>query len=165
MSPYSLTFRAAAAAALLIALGAPVARAAGAPGAACTARYPVTLTPGPSMTLSSGVNHSPREGTVTCADGRRGTVRFDGRYGTTEKITCTSGGDGWGILELHWAGERQPVRETLTYTFGGLAKGLITGAYEGETVRGHITVVPTRGDCLTSPMSQIRVELTVTPKR
>lgn len=62
-------------------------------------------------------------------------------------------------------GERRPVRDTLTYEFGKLAKGSVTGTFDSDLMTGTLTALPVRGDCLTTPVTQGRVRVVGTMKK
>ena len=126
-------------------------------GIPCTADYEVSLSPGFGSEPVSGAFHSDGEsGTIDC-QGRTGTFGGDGRYGTEEPVTCTSGGDGWGVNSFTLDGET--IKNTFTMDFGGISSGLVTGRFQGERMSGTFTFTPTEGDCLKNPATKGRVRI------
>ena len=119
----------------------------------CTVEVSIVASPGLSEQPSSGAFHSDGEtGTIKCADGRTGTFGTDGRYGTKNPSTCTSGGEGWGVQTFTIKGVT--VRDTFTFTNAGVSQGKLSGKSEGERLSGSFTVTPTDGDCFTKPMTK-----------
>jgi hypothetical protein len=126
-------------------------------GTRCTADYVVNLSPGLGSEPTSGVFHSDGEsGTIDC-QGRRGTFGGDGRYGTKGPVTCTSGGEGWGVLSFTMDGKT--IKNTFTMEFGGISGGLASGTFEGERLSGTFTFTPVEGDCVTKPAVSGRVQI------
>lgn len=126
-------------------------------GTSCTADYLVALAPGLGSEPASGTFHSGGEtGTIDC-QGRRGTLGGDGRYGTSGPVSCTSGGEGWGVLSFTLADGT--VKDTFTMDFGGLSGGFVSGRFEGERLSGTFTFTPTEGDCLHNPVTRGRVHI------
>ena len=121
----------------------------------CTADYVVALSPGLGAEPSSGVFHSDGEsGTIDC-QGRRGTFGGDGRYGTKGPMTCTSGGEGWGVHSFTIDGET--IKNSFTMEIGKIPDGL--GRFEGDRLSGTFTVTPVEGDCVTKPASRVRARI------
>lgn len=122
-------------------------------GTRCTAEFTITATPGISETPSSGPYHSKGEdGKMNCADGRTGTYGTDGRYGTKDPVTCSSGGEGWGVGSYTIAGVN--TKDTYTVTFAGLSSGKLQGKFSGERFSGNFVYTPIEGDCVTKPMTK-----------
>src|SRR5688500_3066873 len=84
--------------AFMVSAGAASPTAAQQQGTRCVAELSMVLSPGLSEKAGTGAFPSGGEtGTITGADGRKGTSGTDGRYGTTTPSTCSSGGEGWGV--------------------------------------------------------------------
>jgi len=137
--------------------GATMPAAGAAEGARCTGELVATLTPGIGSEPASGVFHSEGEGgTLTCG-GRSGTIGEDGRYGTERPVTCSSGGQGWGVHTIVVDGTT--IRNTFTFEFGGISGGLVSGKFAGERYSGTFTFTPSDGDCVSSPVTKGHVKL------
>jgi hypothetical protein len=126
-------------------------------GTRCAAEYVVNLSPGLGSEPVSGVFHSDGESGTTDCQGRRGTFGGDGRYGTKEPITCTSGGEGWGVHSFTIDGKT--IKNTFTMEFGGISGGLSSGRFEGDRLSGTFTFAPVEGDCVTKPATSVRVHI------
>lgn len=142
----------------------------GAESTPCTAEFDLTLSPGLSNTPSSGTFTSGGEtGTVECrgtVNGRQatgpGTWGAEGRYGTVDPDSCTSGGEGEVIqsFTVPTADGNEHVVNEGTLTYGALeGGGLISGTFEGPRFSGTFDVTPTEGDCVTAPITRIHVSL------
>jgi hypothetical protein len=139
--------------AFMVSAGAASPTAAQQQGTRCVAEFSMVLSPGLSEKASAGAFHSGGEtGTITCADGRKGTYGTDGRYGTKNPSTCSSGGEGWGVSSFTI--KNANVKNTYTITFAGVSQGTVQGTIQGETFSGSFTFTPTEGDCFTKPMSK-----------
>lgn len=46
------------------------------------------------------------------------------------------------------------VKNTATFTFGGLSGGFLNGTIEGERLSGTFRFTPTEGDCFTTPVTK-----------
>ncbi len=159
------TFAAAAASALLFAVP-PLATlpAGAAPGTHCTAEVVLTLAPGLSEQPGPGTFHSDGEnGTISCDDGTTGTFGGDGRYGEQKPVTCSSGGDAWGVQSI--TVNEKTIKNTVTIDFGGISSGFLSGTFDGERYSGTFTYTPTEGDCFTQPNTKgtVRLDGTLTP--
>lgn len=162
-----------AAATLALALGAvpsaaePVGPAA---GPACRGEAAGSFKPGMSVHANRGTVFA-RGGKVDCAGakvlGRRvtgpGTYDAAARYGADGDVSCVSGGTGWMVQTFTFPTADGPlvVQSAATYTFGALSEdGLLTGRYRGDHVDGTFSMVPTKGDCVTSPVTAGRISFT-----
>ncbi|MGQ0466076.1 MAG: hypothetical protein ACT4QG_12215 [Sporichthyaceae bacterium] len=79
-----------------------------------------------------------------------------GRIGTTDPDSCTSGGEGWGVLTIVFPTDRGKftVRNPISFTYGALTKkGLLKGEFEGDFFDGVFNVFPKKGDCVTAPLT------------
>jgi opacity protein-like surface antigen len=129
----------------------------------CTAEFVVTLDPGVGPEPSSGTFHSPDDsGTIDCGGAGSGSFRADGRYGTEDADSCSSGGEGWGIHSFTLGGN--DMKSTFTFDFGGISGGLVNGTFDGETLSGTFTFRPTKGDCVTGPATEGVVNIDGTMK-
>jgi hypothetical protein len=126
-------------------------------GTRCAAEYVVKLSPGLGTEPTSGVFHSDGEsGTIDCR-GRRGTFGGDGRYGTKDPMTCTSGGEGWGVHSFTIDGNT--IKNTFTMEIGKISDSPTGGRFEGDRLSGTFTVTPVEGDCVTKPATSVRVQI------
>lgn len=122
----------------------------------CRWEIDIALAPGLSVEPSSGVFHSGGEtGPITCGD-RTGKIGNDGRYGTAGPVTCTSGGEGWGVLSYTFPDGN--TKDTFTVKFGALSQGQMSATFEGEHLSGRVTFTPTEGDCVTAPVTRGRLD-------
>ncbi len=127
-------------------------------GTHCTAEFVIGLDPGFGSEPTSGVFHSGGEtGTITCDGGGKGTAGVDGRYGTKDPDSCSTGGEGWGVQSFTIGSDN--IKNTITIEFGGLSGGLVNGKFEGERFSGTFTFTPTKGDCVTGPVTEGTVKL------
>lgn len=149
----------------LLPLAAAPAPAAG--PAECTFDYNPDMRPGLTMNPGSGkVTSRGETGTVECegaVNGHEatgpGTFGFEGTFGTKEKVSCTSGGSGEGyvIFTVPTAAGPQKVKDNITYAFGPAAGDPpLVGGWRGTRTTGRFVVVPTKGDCIISPVEQLR---------
>jgi len=119
----------------------------------CTVEVTLVATPGLSQQAGSGTYHTGGEtGKMSCADGRNGTYGNDGRYGTKNAATCSSGGEGWGVASYTLGGAT--VKDTYTIVFPGMSQGTLQGTFDGEHYSGSWKFTPTGGDCVTKPMTK-----------
>lgn len=135
----------------------------------CTNVHEVTLSPGFSIQGSSGsVNvatvrtmecHGPINGRTPTGVGSYGEE--PGRYGTEDPDTCQEGGEGDGVFfsTIPTTDGDLQLRAPYTFTIGDLTTnpGFVSGEFSGEGVRGTFKVTPLEGDCVTSPITRVRV--------
>jgi len=128
-------------------------------GTHCTAEFIVTLDPGLGTEPSSGTFNTPggEAGTVNCDGGGKGTAGADGRYGTKDGDSCSAGGEGWTVHSFTIDGKS--VKNIATYEFGGLSGGVVRGRFDGDRYSGTLTFTPTKGDCVTGPITEGNVKL------
>lgn len=134
----------------------------------CSFKFDADVNPGLSDAPSSGTVTSKGEtGTVTCqgkVNGKSvtgpGTFGTDGKYGTTDPDTCTSGGEGNGTMDLTVPTDDGPQHVTAPYnfTYGALQNGVLAVTFKGETWSGTAEVRPTKGDCVSVPLSKMTAE-------
>jgi hypothetical protein len=126
-------------------------------GSHCTFQHVPDLKPGVSYQPTSGTFVDPGGGTVEC----KGAVNGSGSYtdsGTYTDATCQSGGTAEGDPSFT-IGEKT-FTDHIKIVFGKQpstnGKGLVHATFEGEKVKGTIELTPTRGDCITSPVTQVK---------
>jgi hypothetical protein len=153
---------------LIAGLGVVAAPARGAEPTRCLAEFDVTISPGLSSSPSSGTYTTEGEtGTITCEGpingyrptgaGRRGE---HGTYGLTDPDTCASGGEGTQVLSLTipTTGGDQHVTDEGIFTYGPLeGGGAYGGSFRGKRMRSTFQVTPVEGDCVTTPVTRVRV--------
>lgn len=124
----------------------------------CTATFDITLSPGIGSDPSSGVFHSDGEsGTMSCDGGGEGTAGVDGRYGTKDGDSCSTGGEG--VVVQSFTLDQDNIKNSATFEFGGLKGGLVNGTFDGDRFSGTFTFTPTKGDCVSGPITEGTVEL------
>jgi hypothetical protein len=136
----------------------------------CSFVKEVVLSPGFSMAPTSGVfTTNGEQGTIECdgpVDGKPpvgvGSIGTEGRYGTEGPDTCTSGTEGEGVDSVTIPTADGPVKLLGEYTFTGgdppkKGHGLISGRFEGKRFSGTFEATPLKGDCVTSPITVLRV--------
>ncbi len=132
----------------------------------CKFEFEMILSPGLSITPSSGTHRSGGPGTLECeglVNGKQptgvGTLGEEGRYGTKDPDSCTSGGeaDGVDILRVPTANGFETVVSEFTGTYGDVSTkgGVISGKFEGSRFSGTVNFVPTQGDCITAPVTKV----------
>lgn len=134
----------------------------------CVSVHDAALSPGLSIEGSSGSAHVSG-GTMDCdgpVNGRTptgvGTYSEESRYGTADADTCQDGGEGGGVFEasVPTADGDQPLNAAFTFTYGDLTTnpGFVTGEFTGEGVSGTFKITPLEGDCVTRPITRVRVD-------
>jgi hypothetical protein len=134
------------------------------------------LDPGLSLAPTSGTFTSGGEtGAITCSgavDGRRvtgpGTFGADGNYGTADGDSCLSGGEGSAVqsFTLTTGEGPMPVRNAITFTYqpvpgmpgAATAPAVASGRFEGRRFSGTFDVILLKGDCVTSPVTRVRLD-------
>ena len=126
-------------------------------GTHCTFQHVPDLKPGISYNSTSGTFIDPGGGTAEC----KGAVNGSGPYtdsGTYANATCQSGGTAEGDPSFTINGET--FTDHIKITFGKQpsmnGQGLVHATFEGEKVKGTIELTPTKGDCISSPVTQVR---------
>jgi hypothetical protein len=142
---------------VLVAVPLP-AQAAGVTYATCVFSGTASFSPGFSVAASSGT-YGGKSATVTCAgtfDGKlatgSGTFDFEGKY---TDGTCL-GHRGAGTYSMTIPTTTGPI--TLSGTFAEnrtAASGFPVGSHPGAVFNGHYDVVPTRGDCVITPITEV----------
>jgi hypothetical protein len=134
-------------------------------GTKCKHELEFTLSPGFSMTPSTGTRHG--EGTITCdrpVNGKQptgaGTVTDEGRYGTKDPDGCISGSEGDGIDTFEIPTADGMVKIESYFTYNGIrpsTKGAVLSAeFEGTRYTGNIELTPAEGDCVTAPVTKLK---------
>ena len=123
----------------------------------CTFQHVPDLKPGVSYNSTSGAFIDPGGGTVDC----QGPVSGAGTYtdsGTYSNATCQNGGTAEGDPSFTINGKT--FTDHVKIVFGKQpsmnGKGVVHATFEGEKVKGTIELTPTKGDCIFSPVTQIR---------
>jgi hypothetical protein len=126
-------------------------------GTRCTFQHVPDLKPGVSSNSTSGTFIDPGGGTAEC----KGAVNGSGTYtdsGTYANATCQSGGTAEGDPSFTING--QTFTDHVKIVFGKEPprhfKGFVYATFEGEKTKGWIELTPTKGDCASSPVTQIR---------
>jgi hypothetical protein len=126
-------------------------------GTHCTFQHVPNLNPGVSYNSTSGTFIDPGGGTAEC----KGAVNGSGDYtdsGTYSNATCQSGGTAEGDPTFTIGG--QTFTDHVRIVFGKepphFPKGLVRATFEGEKVKGTIDLMPTKGDCISAPVTQIK---------
>jgi hypothetical protein len=138
-------------------------------GTHCLAEFDLTLSPGFSMTPSTGTFTSNGEtGTITCdgpvngkpvtGTGTRGEV---GRYGLDGPNSCSKPdgtGDETFSLTVPTASGPQHVSDFATLTYGAFqGGGVLGGTLKSNRMYGTFNVTPMVGDCVTAPITKMHV--------
>jgi len=150
----------------------PTVRAVAAPlddegqGTECFIDKDDTLSPGLSLTPTSGTFATPAPGVIEChgkINGHDptgdGQVTEEGRYGTKDPDSCQSGGEGDGRLFITIptsAGTEKFVAVyTMTYGEPSTRGGVVAGRFQGDGFHGTFDATPKEGDCVTKPVTRV----------
>jgi hypothetical protein len=128
---------------------------------ACTFSALFTLSPGLAVEPNSGTftSHGER-GQMTC-DAGSGSFGAEGRYGTDDPDACFASGEGTAVQTwtIQMAGGRTRETNVITFTYGVLAAGgAISGHFSGPRFSGTFEVMPTKGDCVTAPVTEVSLQ-------
>lgn len=135
----------------------------------CVNTHDVTLSPGVSIRDSAGSIDVIPVQTMECdgpMDGRKPTGagwygEETGRYGTENPDSCQAGGEGDGVFfaTIPTSDGDLELRAPYAYTFGDMTAnpGYVSGEFSGEGVRGAFKLVPVEGDCVSGPITRVRV--------
>jgi hypothetical protein len=124
------------------------------------------LSPGLSLTPTSGTAVTPQPGVIEChgkVDGGvpsgDGQVTENARYGTKDPDTCTSGGEGDGSMDISVPTDAglKSFSISFTFTYGEPSPrgGVVAGKFVGKGFHGTFDVTPKKGDCVTAPVTRI----------
>lgn len=126
-------------------------------GTRCTFQHVPDLNPGVSYKSTSGTFTDPGGGTAEC----KGAINGSGPYtdsGTYANATCQGGGMAEGDPTFTINGKT--FTDHVKIVFGKepphFPNGLVRATFEGEKTKGTIDLMPTKGDCMFSPVTQIR---------
>jgi hypothetical protein len=135
----------------------------------CVNAHEVTLSPGFSIRGTSGSFNVATVRTMECQGPINGRMpsgvgsygEEPGRYGTADPDTCQDGGEGEGVFfaTIPTTDGDLELRAPYTFTIGDLTTnpGFVSGEFSGDGVRGTFKVTPLEGDCVTSPITRVRV--------
>ncbi len=127
---------------------------AGAESVSCTAEGDFTVTPGLSTSPTSGTFTTGGEtGTLSCKGGGKGTMGFDGKYGTKDPDSCGSGGEGT-AKSVYKFSDGSEVTDDVEYTSGPFEGGALGGSFKGARSSGTFEVTSIEGDCVTKPITK-----------
>ena len=137
-------------------------------GTRCAFAFEIILDPGLSMEPSTGMHFSDGPGTLDChgpVNGAQptgtGTLSEDGPYGTVDPDSCTSGGEATGTdhLTIPTADGPQQINSEFTAVFGKLSNegGVVGGEFTGTRFSGTFKFTVVEGDCVTSPVTRVRL--------
>lgn len=134
----------------------------------CVSVHELTVSPGLSIRGSSGTADAT-SGTMDCdgpVDGRTptgtGTYSDENYYGTEDPDTCQDGGEGHGVFwaTVPTADGDQHLNAAFIFTYGDLTTnpGFVSGEFSGDGVSGTFKLTPLEGDCVTRPVTRVRVD-------
>ncbi|MGH8994104.1 MAG: hypothetical protein ACRDZ7_21555 [Acidimicrobiia bacterium] len=135
----------------------------------CVNTHDVAISPGVSLQGSAGSIDVTPVPTMECdgpVDGRMPTGagwygEETGRYGTEDPDSCQAGGEGDGVFfaTIPTSEGDLELRAPYNYTFGDMTTnpGYVSGEFRGDGVRGVFKLVPVEGDCVSSPITRVRV--------
>lgn len=153
-----ITFIAATALTLGAIAAAPAASAGGGASTSCATAGTATISPGFSTTQQAQTI-SVKGKLRSCSGGGVSSAKMKGTL-NTPSASCTSGQPATGTLKLTWNTGAQS-RESVTLTQDGsdpslfFINGTVTaGLFAGELVSGSVTLTPTQGDCLFTPITE-----------
>jgi hypothetical protein len=135
-------------------------------GTRCTFDFEISFSPGLSMNPTTGTHGGT--GPLTCdgvVNGAQptgsGTLTDDGRCGTKDPDTCSgSEGDGTDTIKIPTANGLQTVVSHYTYTAGDRVPtkgGMGAGSFTGSHFTGTFEFTVLEGDCVTKPVTKVRV--------
>ncbi len=124
-------------------------------GSQCTFQHVPNLNPGLSYKPSNGNFIDPGGGTAEC----KGAVNGSGSYTDSGTVsgTCQNGGVAEG--DPTFTIGDQTFTDHVKITFGKPSlngKGMVHADFEGEKTKGSIELTPTKGDCIISPVTQVK---------
>jgi hypothetical protein len=124
------------------------------------------LSPGLSLSPSSGTAVTPEPGNIEChgkvngsAPTGDGQVTEVARYGTKDPDTCTSGGEGDGKMDISIPTKAgiQTFSVVFDFTYGepSTRGGVVAGKFVGKGFHGTFDATPEKGDCISAPVTRI----------
>lgn len=137
-------------------------------GTPCTFGFDLILDPGLSMEPSTGTHRTDGLGTIDCqgpVNGWQpsgvGRLGEDGPYGTADPDSCMSGGEATGTdhLAIQTANGLQQITSEYRAVYGKLSNEnwVFGGEFTGTRFTGSFRFTLLEGDCVTSPVTKIRV--------
>ena len=142
-----------------LALGLGVVGIAGAPsqaesGSHCTFQHVPNLDPGLSYKQTDGKFIDPGGGTVDC----KGAVSGSGTYSDSGTVsgTCQGGGVAEGDPTFTIGGQTFTDHVKITFGKPSTKGGVVHADFEGSKTKGTIELTPTKGDCVFSPVTQVK---------
>lgn len=119
----------------------------------CTAEGDFVVNPGLSTNPSSGT-YASSPGTLDCKDGGKGTIEFNGNYGTKDPDSCTSGGEGNGTTTFKFADGATVTDDGIDFSYGPFQGGALGGSWKGKSSSGTFEVTSIEGDCVSKPITK-----------
>jgi hypothetical protein len=135
----------------------------------CTIVFDEVRSPGLRTAPSSGTLTSNGEGGLISCDGPvhgrqptgAGSSGVSGRYGTRGADSCRTGGGGDEVQSMTIPTATGPERvvNTVTFTYGPMRGGVLTGQFQGDRMSGTFTARPYRVvHCGSTAMTKFRVD-------
>jgi hypothetical protein len=123
-------------------------------GSHCTFQHVPNLDPGLSYKSSSGKFTDPGGGTAKC----QGAVNGSGSYEDSGTVTgtCQNGGTAEGDPTFTIGGETFTDHVKISFKPPSTGGGIVHATFEGPKTKGTIELTPTRGDCISSPVTQVK---------
>ncbi|MGH9009020.1 MAG: hypothetical protein ACRDYF_04135 [Acidimicrobiia bacterium] len=151
----------------LLGVGGGMQPASGVEGAKCTWTFVIVLDPGFSIEGSTGTHYSEKPGVLQCdgaVNGRpitgAGTVSDEGPYGTEDPDSCMTGSEGTGTdrITVPTAEGQQEIVSEFSYTAAKMSNGgPFRGEFKGTRLDGTIELTVLEGDCVTKPITRVKV--------
>ena len=143
-----------------LALGLAVVGIAGTPsgaegsGSHCTFQHVPNLEPGLSYKPTSGKFTDPGGGSAEC----KGDVSGSGSYTDSGTVsgTCQGGGTAVGDPTFTIGGKTFTDHVTIKFGEPSTKGGIVHASFEGAKTKGTIELTPTKGDCILSPVTQVK---------
>jgi hypothetical protein len=123
-------------------------------GTHCTFQHVPNLEPGLSYQPTSGKFIDPGGGTASC----EGDVNGTGSYTDSGTVTgtCQGGGTAEGDPTFTIGGETFTDHVKIKFGEPSTKGGIVHATFEGEKTKGTIELTPTKGDCVISPVTQVK---------
>jgi hypothetical protein len=118
-------------------------------GSHCTFQHVPNLEPGLTYKPSSGKFTDPGGGTAKCGSGSytdSGTVTG----------TCQGGGTAVGDPTFTIGGKTFTDHVNIKFGEPSTKGGIVHATFEGPKTKGTIELTPTKGDCVISPVTQVK---------
>ncbi len=123
-------------------------------GTHCTFQHVPNLSPGLSYQSTTGTFTDPGGGTAKCT----GDVSGSGSYTDSGTVTGTCQGGGVAEGDPRFTIGDRTFTDHIKLTFGkpSTKGGVVHGDFEGSRVKGTVELTPTKGDCVLSPVTQVK---------